>query len=289
MLVYDPAFVEGPVSNIDRQVVRDFGDEWSRFTQDAAPPDELRRLFEEYFSIFPWDALPPAAQGFDLGCGSGRWALFVAPKVGRLHCIDPAPEALNVARQKLASLAQCEFHEASVDQLPLADGSMDFGYSLGVLHHVPDTRAGIAACVKKLRPGAPFLLYLYYAFDNRPGWFRLIWKASDLVRRMISRLPTGFKNLATDAIAVVVYLPLSRCARLLEAAGFKVDAFPLSAYRNLSFYSLRTDARDRFGTRLEQRFTRAEIGEMMAAAGLERIAFREGGPFWCAVGYRRKD
>lgn len=26
--------------------------------------------------------------GFDLGCGSGRWAFFVAPKVAKLHCID---------------------------------------------------------------------------------------------------------------------------------------------------------------------------------------------------------
>ena len=49
---------------------------------------------------------------------------------------------------------------------------------------------------------------------------------------------------------------------------------------------MRTDALDRFGTRLEQRFTRNKIDEMMRAAGLERIIFSEAEPYWCAVGFK---
>jgi hypothetical protein len=55
----------------------------------------------------------------------------------------------------------------------------------------------------------------------------------------------------------------------------------------MSFYTMRTDSRDRFGTRLEQRFSRTEIEKMMLAAGLERTRFSDSEPFWCAVGYRR--
>ena len=47
------------------------------------------------------------------------------------------------------------------------------------------------------------------------------------------------------------------------------------------------DALDRFGTRLEKRFTRAQIERMMAEAGLEKIAFSDREPFWCAIGYKR--
>jgi hypothetical protein len=50
---------------------------------------------------------------------------------------------------------------------------------------------------------------------------------------------------------------------------------------------MRNDALDRFGTRLEQRFTRPEIADMMQRAGLERIVFSDRMPFWCAVGYKR--
>ena len=49
---------------------------------------------------------------------------------------------------------------------------------------------------------------------------------------------------------------------------------------------MRTDALDRFGTRLERRFTKDEIRAMMEYAGLENIRFSETS-FWTAVGYKK--
>ncbi len=72
-------------------------------------------------------------------------------------------------------------------------------------------------------------------------------------------------------------------ALILEKIGINVDAFPLSQYRHNSFYVMRNDALDRFGTRLEQRFTKKEIREMMENTGLEKIKFSETS-FWTAVG-----
>lgn len=272
--------------NADSATVAGFGDEWSRFDQATLDPKERQRLFDEYFSIFPWSRLPENAVGMDVGCGSGRWADLVAPRVGTLHCVDASGDALAVARRNLAAHANVHLHNASVAALPVPDGSLDFAYSLGVLHHVPDTQEAIASCARKLKPGAPLLLYLYYAFDNRPGWFRMLWRASDVGRRAISRLPHGPRYVASQAIAAGVYWPLARSARLLERTGMNVSNLPLSAYRDLTFYTMRTDALDRFGTRLEQRFTRRQIESMMTAAGLTDVRFRDGGPFWCAVGTR---
>ena len=45
--------------------------------------------------------------------------------------------------------------------------SQDFGYCLGVLHHIPDTQGALNACVKLLKPGAPFLVYIYYFFEDK--------------------------------------------------------------------------------------------------------------------------
>src|SRR3954462_3383746 len=130
--------------NIDRKTVEGFGEEWSTFDQKALGEAELNELFDSYFSIFPFDVLPSDAEGFDLGCGSGRWARLVAPRVGRLHCIDPSA-AIEICRDNLADRPNCVFHHADVDVMPLEDASMDFGYSLGVLHHVPDTQKGLDA------------------------------------------------------------------------------------------------------------------------------------------------
>lgn len=272
--------------NLDPNTVEGFGEEWARFDQQPIDERQLQAVFEQYFAVFPWEALPKDAAGADIGVGSGRWAKFVTPRVGHLHCVDASAQALDVARRTLKDAKNVSFHNASVGALPFPDGSLDFLYSLGVLHHVPDTAGAIAACAKALKPGAPMLLYLYYRFDNRPEWFKRLWEVSDLGRKAISRLPHRARHLVTDAIAASVYLPLARTAQALEKAGVDVSLIPLSAYRNKSFYSMRTDALDRFGTQLEQRFTRVEIEQMMRAAGLERIRFGAGFPFWCAVGYR---
>ena len=88
-------------------------------------------------------------------------------------------------------------------------------------------------------------------------------------------------------IAALVYWPLSRLAGIMERLRIPVAALPLSYYRHHTFYTLRTDARDRFGTPLEQRFTRVQIESMMQEAGLVEIRFSESAPYWCAVGIRK--
>jgi SAM-dependent methyltransferase len=273
-------------ANVDQQVVSGFGDEWSRFDQSALSEGELRRLFDNYFNIFPWHRLPKDAVGFDLGCGSGRWARFVAPMVGKLHLIDPSEEALSVARRNLRQQNNCEFHLAGAGDIPLAVESCDFGYSLGVLHHIPDTEAGLSECVTRLKSGAPFLLYLYYSFDNRPTWFRAVWKLSDIVRKGVSRLPSTPRYVVSQFIAAAVYFPLARGAKILERLRIKVDGLPLAQYRNDSFYIMRNDALDRFGTRLERRFSKEEIRGMMERCGLAEIEFSTTS-YWTAVGVKR--
>lgn len=273
-------------TNIDVKTVEGFGEEWSAYDQVELPALEHRRIFDEYFSVFPFDELPKAAEGFDLGCGTGRWALLIAERVGLIHCIDPAAKALAVARKRLSHLPNVQFHQAGAADIPLRDGSQDFGYSLGVLHHIPDPEAGVANCIRKLKPGAPFLVYIYYALENRPAWFRAMWKASDAVRRVISGLPFRWRKGATAVIAATVYYPLARSACFFEFLGFDVSGFPLMIYRRSSFYTMRTDALDRFGTHLEHRFSRSEIESMLTRCGLTDIRFRKAMPHWVACGWK---
>jgi hypothetical protein len=164
----------------------------------------------------------------------------------------------------------------------LSDGSADFGFSLGVLHHIPDTTGELAACVRKLKPGAPFLLYLYYRLENRPFWYRALWRATVLPRLIISRLPNVLKIAVCELIAACVYRPAARLAGRLPG----LRHLPLAHYRNLSYYTMRTDALDRFGTRLEKRFSRKEMASLMQLGGLRDITFHESFPYWVAVGYK---
>ncbi len=86
-----------------------------------------------------------------------------------------------------------------------------------------------------------------------------------------------------------MYWPIARLAKLTERmGGGELSDWSLSAYRSVSFYTMRTDALDRFGNRLEHRFTRDEITIMMAAAGFETIRFRGRQLFWVACGTKTR-
>jgi hypothetical protein len=99
-------------------------------------------------------------------------------------------------------------------------------------------------------------------------------------------MPPFLKNLICDIIALFVYYPLARFAKLAERVGISVNNLPLAQYRHTSFYTMRTDALDRFGTRLEKRFSKAEIEEMMKQCELDNISFADTA-FWTAVGYKK--
>jgi ubiquinone/menaquinone biosynthesis C-methylase UbiE len=275
--------------NVDVKVARGFGEEWSTFRQDETSlvREQREAIFDDYFRIFPWYLLPPGGGiGADIGCGTGRWATMVAPRAAHLHVLDVSPDAVAVARENLKNHKNVSFHVGSVGDIPLPTHSLDFAFSLGVLHHVPDTQGAIDAIAGKLKSGAPFLIYLYYAFDNRPAWYGALWKLSNGVRLIVSRLPHRMRIIISETIAATVYWPLARLAALQTRLGASSQSLPLSWYADKSFYVMRTDAYDRFCTRLEKRFTRAQIEQMLARAGFEQIRFSESAPYWCAVGIR---
>jgi SAM-dependent methyltransferase len=259
--------------NFDAETVKGFGQEWSAFTQNQLTDFERTAIFNKYFSLIDWGSKPVHA--LDMGCGSGRWDVMAAPLVGQLVAADASPEALQVARCNVTA-PNVSFVECTPDTLPFPEEHFDLIFSLGVLHHLPDTEGAIRSLAGKLRPGGVLLLYLYYAFDNRPWWFKALWRISDGLRRVISSLPFSLRYALSQIIAVSVYWPLARAAKYLPVP----PSWPLKAYSHRSFYVMRTDALDRFGTRLEKRFTRQQITTMLESAGLQDIRFSDSEPYW---------
>ncbi len=270
--------------NLDDNTVASFGQEWSKFDQKKLSSSKAEALWQAYFAVFPWDILNSAiSAGADIGCGSGRWALWVAPRVARLHLVDPSEAALQVARRNLQGISNVEFHLAGVSNLPFSDASLDFAYSLGVLHHVPDTQSAVRSIYQKLKPGAPLLLYLYYALETRPGWYRVLWRLSNWLRKGVSRSPRRFKQFTAELFALGIYWPLARTAAILEKFDALPASWPLAFYRHQSFYTMRTDALDRLGTPLEQRFSRQQIAAMLRQSGFQSWQFSENPPYWCVA------
>ena len=268
---------------IGKKVIKDFGNEWNEFDQSALTKDELKKLFDRYFHIFPKNKLNKKSIGFDLGCGSGRWAKFVAPKVKKLNCIDPSKLAIKVAKKNLSGQNNVKFINSNISKNILNKNSQDFGYCLGVLHHIEDTLKGLRFSNRILKKNAPYLIYLYYNFDNRGFIYRSIWKVSNLFRLIISKLPFKVKKVVTDLIAILIYYPLAKYSLMLSYLGMNSEVLPLSFYKNESLYTMRTDSLDRFGTKLEKRFSKKEITELLNKTGFKDVEFSNKMPYWVAI------
>ena len=270
----------------DRKTIQSFGDEWTRFNQKNIDNSELMKIFNSYFEIFPWHKIKKNSNGFDAGCGSGRWAKFVAPRVKVLNCIEPS-KAIDVAKKNLSNFNNINFYNSTIQDLKIKSASQDFGYVLGVLHHISDTESALKSCVRVLKKGSPLLIYMYYNFENRPLWFKLLWQISNIFRKLICILPKKIKFLICDIIAVLIYYPLSKIYFILEKINFSLKNLPLSLYRDKSFYTMRTDSRDRFGTPIAKRFSKKQIYNLMKKSGLEKIKFKNGNPYWLSIGYKK--
>ena len=137
--------------NKDEKVIKEFGDEWTKFDHSNLDKAKLKESFNQYFSIFPWEKLRKDAIGFDMGCGTGRWAQFAATntKVKSLNCIEPS-EAIHVAEKNLINHKNIKFLKETTENCSLSPNSQDFGYCLGVLHHIPDTQRALNDCIKLL-------------------------------------------------------------------------------------------------------------------------------------------
>ena len=270
--------------NLDQQVIDSFGHEWAAFDYaESETDDALDAQFSAYCT--PIDLTQfnsKSSVAADIGAGSGRWTSRLLPHFSLVYALEPSDGANKVLERKFSKETRMTILQETVGANSIPAGSLDLAISLGVLHHIPDTGLAIKDVASKIKGGGIFLCYLYYKLENKPLYYRGLFWASNSLRWVISRLPYAMRRLIAQIIAGAIYLPLARTARILGNIGRDVSNFPLHHYANMPFVMLQNDALDRFGTRLEQRFSKKEITAMLDSAGfdLSTLKFSDVEPFW---------
>lgn len=270
--------------NRDDHVISHFGGEWKAFNYlESDQLEEVRAQFAAYVRPLPEDFLADGNLTVaDFGAGSGRWAHFLVEYADQLWLVEPGKESFEILRQRFGNDEKVHLLNETVSENRVPAASLDLAVSLGVLHHLPDTGLGISDIFKKIKPGGYFLCYLYYSLENKPAWYRFVWSITNGFRIGISRMPYLVRRATCEVIAALVYWPLARLSWVVEKMGLSSRNIPLHHYRDLNFYVMRNDAYDRFGTSLEQRFTKMEITQMVENAGfdVESLKFSDSEPFW---------
>ncbi len=205
------------ISAAQDQTKDTFGFKWAkRDTFEGEPLKFLRQwLIEKYGNIAaaPWLFATSANPILlDAGCGAAMSALALfEPVLGRMRYLGAdVSTAVDVAKARFEERGlSAAFLQADLNQLPLAENSVDLIFSEGVLHHTDDTRAALAAVVRHLKPGGRILFYVY----RRKGPIREF--TDDYIRDKLQAM--------TPEQGWEAMLPLSKLGRLLGDLNIEID------------------------------------------------------------------
>ena len=150
-------------------------------------------------------ALKPGERVLDLGSGAGFDALLAARQVGpggSVIGVDLTPEMIDKARGNAAraGLPQVEFRLGDIEQLPVADGSVDVIMSNCVINLAPDKAAVFREAFRVLAPGGRLAISDVVAIGALPAAF--------------AAEPTAYTSCVTGAARV------ADLERLITSAGF---------------------------------------------------------------------
>ena len=132
----------------------------------------------------------------DAGVGAGRFAEIVAQKGGEVVGVD-ITVAVDAAFLNIGRFDRVHLIQADIFSMPFAERSFDLAYSIGVLHHTPDTQAAFERVAAMVKPGGGLAVYLYHRYGPDHH-------APDLIRRVTTRLPVKLM-LILSWLAVPLY------------------------------------------------------------------------------------
>ncbi|MBI3332994.1 MAG: class I SAM-dependent methyltransferase [Candidatus Omnitrophica bacterium] len=220
--------------------------------------------------------LPPKhLQGrvLDAGCGPGWDAAAMAAGNGAsLVAVDLSWDAVRLTHRRLGSLRGTGVVQADLESLPFREGTFDFVYSYGVLHHLPDADRGFEELARVVRPGGMLAVYVYEDFSDKSALERTLLRWVSLLRGATTLLPPRWLyalcRTASPAVFLLFTIP-HRILRSFRATRGLSERIPFR--HGSSWFSLTGDLYDRFAAPIENRYSERQVESWFQEAGLRHV------------------
>jgi SAM-dependent methyltransferase len=220
----------------------------------------------------------------------GRHTEFVARAGAKAIIGVDFSSAVYPAERRVHDYPNAHIVRADINALPLKPVA-DIGFSVGVLHHLPDPRRGFLSLVSRVRPGGKVIAWVYGAENN--GWITNV--VSPLRANVLSKLPMpAVSALAFGLTAGVlfpalklVYKPLSDSQRLRPLGQKLFYSTYLSSIAPFSFRHVKHIVFDHLLAPIAFYLPREEIETWASEAKLEAPVVRWHNQMsWTLIGNR---
>lgn len=262
------------------RTIADFGEQWTTYRDSEGyygSPEILGDMFGPLLAL----ADVSGRRVMEIGSGTGRIArILLGAGARHLTAVEPSA-AFEVLRDNLRDQAdRTALLRTTGDAVP-PTGDMDFVFSIGVLHHIPDPDPVVRAAFGALRPGGRLAVWLY-GREGNALYLGLLTPARALTRRLPHRV--------LEALVRVVDVPLLAYVALCRALPLPLAGYMRDVVARLDGPKRRLTVYDQLNPAYAKYYTRDEAHALLARAGFQDVALHHRhGYSWAVVGTKPGD
>ncbi len=201
--------------------VKNFSFEWLFYKRTQLDSHNRSTVSRDAFALKTGFS-PETLKGrsvLDVGCGTGRFMELAAADGGEVVGVDLS-YAVETAVENSRGRKNVHVVQADIFNLPFRAEAFDFIYSIGVLHHTPDTKEAFHKLVPLLKKGGNISIWVY---SNELVFEKMRNAFTDLYRFFTSRMPIKLLWLLCH-----IAVPLYYVKKLWKAGQVLEIVFPTS-------------------------------------------------------------
>jgi SAM-dependent methyltransferase len=232
-------------------------------------------LFEDILSPFLKPEEMKGCRVAEIGSGTGRIVnMLLKAGVNHIIAVEPS-DAFEVLCRNIIDAEKVSCLKINGDQLP-AYGDLDYVFSIGVLHHIPDPAPVVEAAFNALRPGGHFLIWLYGKEGNC-----LYLAFLRPVRVLTKRLP----HFMLAFLVEVIYWPLVLYIKFCHMLPLPLRGYMLSVLKKMSPEKRRLIVYDQLNPSYAKYYTREEAQKLLLDGNFENVRVHHRHRYsWTAIG-----
>jgi len=256
------------------RTINDFGEQWLKYPDNEGYYGSLE-LFSDILSPFLEPKDIKDCRVAEIGSGTGRIVnMLLESSVQHIVAVEPS-DAFAVLVRNIRNSEKVTPLKITGDQLP-ADGNLDYIFSIGVLHHIPDPKPVVEAAFKALRPGGRFLVWLYGKEGNS-----LYLAFIEPLRVVTKKLP----HFLLAFLVEMMYWPLLGYIKICKIFPLPLKGYMLSVFEKMSPEKRRLIIYDQLNPAYAKYYTRREAETLLIDGKFKNVrTHHRHGYSWTVIG-----